>query len=123
MQAELEPLMCAPHSSYLATIALRERGTLRLSLRSLAQNQGFLRLGEEAGGTDGPESTARCNCDTMETVVGSLTNIANLVDRRCLRAPAVIVIGEVVRLHDELQWFGKNFWKEAEQEVAALVAA
>jgi hypothetical protein len=33
------------------------------------------------------------------------------------------VIGEVVRLHDELQWFGNNLGKEAEQEVAALVAA
>ena len=61
--------------------------------------------------------------ETQETVIGSLTNIADVVDRERLRAPAVIVIGEVVRLHDELQWFGKNLGKEAEQEVAALVAA
>ena len=44
--------------------------------------------------------------ETQETVIGSLTNIADVVERAS-RAPAVIVIGEVVRLHDELQWFGK----------------
>ena len=61
--------------------------------------------------------------EAQQTVIGSLANIADVVDRERLRAPAVIVIGEVVRLHDELQWFTKNLGKEAEQEVAALVAA
>jgi siroheme synthase len=57
--------------------------------------------------------------ETQQTVVGSLMNIADLVERERLLAPAVIVIGEVVRLRDELNWFGKNFSQEKQMEVAA----
>jgi siroheme synthase len=46
-------------------------------------------------------------------------NIADLVERERLLAPAVIVIGEVVRLRVELNWFGKNFSQEKQMEVAA----
>jgi uroporphyrin-III C-methyltransferase len=56
--------------------------------------------------------------ETQQTVVGSLMNIADLVERERLRAPAVIVVGEVVRLREELNWFGMNFSQE-EMEVAA----
>jgi hypothetical protein len=35
----------------------------------------------------------------------------------------VIVIGDVVRLHDQLDWFARSFTQEEEQEVAALAAA
>ena len=61
--------------------------------------------------------------ESQQTLIGSLWNIADLVDREHLRAPAVIVIGEVVRLHDELDWFARNFSKHEEEEVAALAAA
>jgi hypothetical protein len=35
----------------------------------------------------------------------------------------VIVIGEVVRLHDQLDWFTRSFTQAEGQEVAALAAA
>ena len=57
--------------------------------------------------------------EAQQTVTGTLMNIANLVERERLRPPAVIVIGEVVRLRDELEWFGKDFAKEQQLEVAA----
>lgn len=57
--------------------------------------------------------------ETQQTVVGSLMNIADLVEREGLLAPAVIVIGEVVRLRDELNWFGKNFSQQKQMEAAA----
>ncbi|HZM98179.1 MAG TPA: uroporphyrinogen-III C-methyltransferase [Pyrinomonadaceae bacterium] len=57
--------------------------------------------------------------ETQQTVVGSLMNIAELVERERLLAPAVIVVGEVVRLRDELNWFGMSFSQEAQMEVAA----
>jgi uroporphyrin-III C-methyltransferase len=57
--------------------------------------------------------------ETQQTVVGSLMNIAGLVERERLLAPAVIVVGEVVRLRDELNWFGMSFSQEAQMEVAA----
>jgi siroheme synthase len=46
--------------------------------------------------------------ETQRTVTGTLANIADLVEREGLRAPAVIVVGEVVRLRDELTWFETN---------------
>jgi len=41
----------------------------------------------------------------QQTIVGTLTTIADKAKREGLRAPAIIVVGEVVRLRDELQWF------------------
>jgi len=57
--------------------------------------------------------------ETQQTIIGSLINIADRVERERLRAPAVIVIGEVVRLHDELDWFTESLIQEKELEVAA----
>jgi uroporphyrin-III C-methyltransferase len=57
--------------------------------------------------------------ETQQTVIGTLVNIADLVERERLHAPAVIVVGEVVRLRDELEWFGKSFAQERQMEVAA----
>lgn len=45
---------------------------------------------------------------SQQTVVGTLKTIADDVKRESLRAPAVIVVGEVVRLRESLQWFEKN---------------
>ena len=41
----------------------------------------------------------------QRTVVGTLSNIAELVEREKVNPPAVIVVGEVVRLREELNWF------------------
>jgi uroporphyrin-III C-methyltransferase len=43
--------------------------------------------------------------DRQETVVGDLATIAAEVERRELKSPAIIVVGEVVRLREQLQWF------------------
>lgn len=43
--------------------------------------------------------------DSQQTVVGSLESIAGDVERVGLRAPAVIVIGDVVRLRERVCWF------------------
>src|SRR5262249_28662944 len=41
----------------------------------------------------------------QETVVSNLANVATAVKRRKVTAPALIVVGEVVRLRERLQWF------------------
>ncbi|HEU0183756.1 MAG TPA: uroporphyrinogen-III C-methyltransferase [Blastocatellia bacterium] len=41
----------------------------------------------------------------QETVVSNLAGVAAAVERRNLTAPALIVVGEVVRLRERLQWF------------------
>ena len=46
--------------------------------------------------------------DSQETIVGSLVSIADTVSRARVRAPVVIVIGEVVRLREQLNWFEKG---------------
>ena len=42
------------------------------------------------------------------TVSGTLANIVDRVERAGFKAPAIIVVGEVVRLRDRLQWFEKR---------------
>ncbi|MEJ7708926.1 MAG: uroporphyrinogen-III C-methyltransferase [Pyrinomonadaceae bacterium] len=44
----------------------------------------------------------------QQTVVGDLTNIAVRAEASNLRAPAVIVVGETVRLRERLSWFEKS---------------
>jgi uroporphyrinogen III methyltransferase / synthase len=41
----------------------------------------------------------------QETVVSNLAGVAAAVERRNLTSPALIVVGEVVRLRERLQWF------------------
>ncbi|MGH9755850.1 MAG: uroporphyrinogen-III C-methyltransferase, partial [Blastocatellia bacterium] len=41
----------------------------------------------------------------QETVVSNLAGVAAMVERRKLTSPALIVVGEVVRLRERLQWF------------------
>lgn len=53
--------------------------------------------------------------DEQEVCVSDLTNIAALVERQNIKAPALIVVGEVVRLRAQLNWFTAS--------VAAAMAA
>ena len=41
----------------------------------------------------------------QQTITGTLDNIANRVKKAGLKAPAIIVVGEVVRLREHLKWF------------------
>jgi uroporphyrinogen III methyltransferase/synthase len=41
----------------------------------------------------------------QETIVSTLAEVAPLVERRKFGAPALIVVGEVVRLRERLRWF------------------
>lgn len=43
--------------------------------------------------------------DEQEVYVGDLSSIATIVERAQVKAPALIVVGEVVRLHEQLNWF------------------
>ncbi|MCW2949242.1 MAG: uroporphyrin-III C-methyltransferase [Thermoleophilia bacterium] len=48
---------------------------------------------------------SRATTSEQRTVTGSLATIGSLVERAQLPSPAIIVIGEVVALRDELAWF------------------
>lgn len=44
----------------------------------------------------------------QEVFVSDLANIANLIEREQVKAPALIVVGEVVRLREKLHWFSAS---------------
>jgi uroporphyrin-III C-methyltransferase len=46
--------------------------------------------------------------EAQQTVVGTLASIADDIEAVGLRSPAVIVVGEVVRLRERLRWFEKE---------------
>jgi uroporphyrin-III C-methyltransferase len=54
----------------------------------------------------------------QQTITGTLGSIAGEVERVGLRAPAVIIIGEVVRLRERLNWFEQNLGVETALAVA-----
>ncbi len=45
--------------------------------------------------------------DHQETYVSTLDEIASVVERKQIKAPALIVVGEVVGLREKLQWFDR----------------
>lgn len=44
----------------------------------------------------------------QKTIVGTLKDIADTVKERDIKPPAVMVVGDVVRLRDTLKWYEKN---------------
>ncbi|HEZ5026347.1 TPA: uroporphyrinogen-III C-methyltransferase [Neisseria meningitidis] len=48
---------------------------------------------------------------TQSTAIGTLANLARLAENA--PKPALIVVGEVVELHEKLAWFGENAKKES----------
>jgi len=74
-----------------------------------------------AGGRDPETPTAVIRWGTyktQQTVVGTLQTIANVAQGSGMRPPGIIIIGEVVRLRERLNWFERNF-----AESSALQAA
>ncbi len=56
--------------------------------------------------------------EAQQVLTGTLSTIADLADAERLRAPAIIVIGDVVRLRESLSWFGKELTETIEWEPA-----
>ena len=71
------------------------------NLKKIAQN--LMRHGRSA---DTPVAVIRRGTVAeQETISGNLKNIAERVENAGLRPPAIIVVGDVVGLRDELNWF------------------
>jgi uroporphyrinogen III methyltransferase / synthase len=65
-----------------------------------------LRLMENGRGPETPVAVIRMGTvPEQRSMTGRLQDIAEIAVREKIRAPAVIVVGEVVRLHKELNWF------------------
>ncbi|MGH9967139.1 MAG: uroporphyrinogen-III C-methyltransferase [Pyrinomonadaceae bacterium] len=59
--------------------------------------------------------------DGQQTVTGTLRTIATKADRAGMRAPAVIIVGEVVKLREHLKWFERSL--ETNEELALALAS
>jgi uroporphyrin-III C-methyltransferase len=53
----------------------------------------------------------------QQAVTGTLGTIADEVERTGLGTPALIVVGEVVALRDQLKWFEENFGNNIEEKM------
>jgi uroporphyrinogen III methyltransferase / synthase len=75
-----------------------------MSIESLPEIVAGLRAGGRTAGT--PVALIRCGTwSSQETLVGTLGTIVELAHAAHFRPPAVTVVGEVVRLRDQLRWF------------------
>jgi uroporphyrin-III C-methyltransferase len=54
--------------------------------------------------------------ESQQIVIGTLATIADIAVAEGLRAPSIIVIGEVVKLQESLSWFGEKFPERTELE-------
>lgn len=61
--------------------------------------------------------------DGQQTITGTLRTIAVEAERAGMRAPAVIIVGEVVRLRERLKWFEESLEGINAEELAALAVA
>ena len=55
------------------------------------------------------------SCQNQRLVRGKLMDLADLVARESVVSPALIVVGEVVNLADQLQWFESELSKKEQQ--------
>jgi uroporphyrin-III C-methyltransferase len=61
--------------------------------------------------------------DGQQTVTGTLLTIADEAERAGMRAPSVIIVGEVVRLRERLKWFERSLARAVDEELETALAA
>ncbi len=87
----------------------RQGGTLVLFMSVLQLEQNLARL---VGGGLAPETPAAIvrwgTTSRQELIVGTVASLPREAAARKLRPPAVVVVGDVVRLAPELQWFSRR---------------
>src|ERR1051325_1539357 len=75
----------------------------------------------------GPETPAAVirwgTYEGQQSVVATLATIADEAERSGMRAPAVIIVGEVVRLRERLKWFEGSLESSGEMELESVFSA
>ncbi|MDT5122217.1 MAG: uroporphyrinogen methyltransferase / synthase [Acidobacteriota bacterium] len=59
----------------------------------------------------------------QQTITGTLDTIAGEAERAGMRAPSVIIVGEVVRLRERLKWFESDLSSIVDEELEPAYAA
>jgi uroporphyrinogen III methyltransferase/synthase len=93
----------APHVDW-ASLARADTIVLFMAVRTLDEHARALIAAGRAAAT--PAAVIRWGTTAMqETIVGTLGDIAERCHAAGLRPPALVVIGEVVRLREKISWF------------------
>ena len=73
------------------------------NIRTITKN-----LVENGRSIDSPAAVVRCGTMPAQvSIEGSLADIADLVEKNNIEPPALLVVGEVIRLRPSLRWFGE----------------
>src|SRR5690606_27137587 len=84
----------------------RSAGTLVLLMSVKNCRTNAQKLVEAGRAADTPAAVIRWGTrGIQQTVVGTLATIGDEVDKAGIRAPAVLVVGEVVALREQISWF------------------
>ncbi|HEY2385618.1 MAG TPA: uroporphyrinogen-III C-methyltransferase, partial [Candidatus Binatia bacterium] len=87
----------------------RQGGTLVLYMSVLQLEQNLARLVAAGLAPDTPAAAVRWGTTArQEVILGTAATLPGLAAARRLRPPAVIVVGEVVRLAPQLEWFSRR---------------
>jgi siroheme synthase len=111
----------ACNSRSLSTVAWADTIVILMGLRNLREVAANLSGAGRA--SDTPVAVIRWGTyQTQQTVVGTLASIAVEVERAGLRAPVVVVVGEIVRMRERLNWFEQELSGNSELETAFAAA-
>lgn len=124
------PLTHRDHAQAVQFVTGHQRdGTVELDWPSLARSRQTVvvymglsgirvlceRLVEHGRGADTPAALVQQGTTPEQKLyVGTLATLPDLVERHDVQAPTLIIVGEVVELHRELQWFRPQERVEAE---------
>ena len=112
-----------PAVTFVSGFEAYEKAGLQVAWQHLAQSAGTLvflmgiknvamnlqRLVDAGRAADTPAAAVRWGTRGIQrTVVGTVSDLAHRIERAGLRPPAIIVVGDVVRLRQEIEWFDQR---------------
>lgn len=109
----------APGSDALASAASADTLVILMGAAHLRQIASDLLAQGRAPST--PAAVIRWGTyEGQQAVTATLQTIADEAERKALRAPAVIIVGEVVRLRERLKWFEGSLESSSAAELEAI---
>src|SRR6267143_954280 len=111
----------APEKSALANLASVDTLVVLMGAAHLRQIAKDLTAAGRSGQT--PAAIIRWGTyEGQQTVTGTLDTIAVEAERVGMKAPAVIIVGEVVRLRERLKWFEQSLEGIKDEELESVFA-
>jgi len=111
----------APEQSAFRNLAAADTIVVLMGLSHLREIANDLTMAGRSAET--PVAVVRWGTyNGQQTVTATLRTIAEEAERAGMRAPAVIIVGEVVRLRERLKWFEESLEGLNVEELEAALA-